>query len=370
MHIVQVVWYKIYPAITGGQKGIAGFTDSLSKQVTVSTLCSKDNAVDAKATHTILPILNTGKLQVLWPSNYIRILQYTKAVQATHLVLEHPYYMLLYYILPNKIKKILHSHNIEYLRAKHTHKWWWPVLYYIEKWATQKADMIWCKTKADQSFVVHNWHIPIAKTCIVPYGITKVTVHNELNENDDTLRKSLCIPNNHSIILLAASYNYAPNAEALLHLLNQVWPVIYKHNKHITLLLIGTHLPECLSAYNVSLPAHVHAVGQVANLAPYYAISTLLANTVLTAQGVQTKSIDALAQHCKVVMYHTAAHGMPVHEPNCVIVPVVNAEQYAAVVLAQLLLPKQNTSDEYISKHMWYGIVQSTLHYVRTYDEQ
>ena len=115
--IVSIVWFKIFPARFGGQKGIALFTRYLSQYFRIICLCSNDNEITDE-NFQVNPVLTSGKKQFFHLSGYNKILRLIKQSKCRYILLEHCYYGLVGVFLKRRLNKLLivHSHNIEYHR--------------------------------------------------------------------------------------------------------------------------------------------------------------------------------------------------------------------------------------------------------------
>ena len=118
--ILSLVWFKIYPARFGGQKGIAEFNEYLSQYYdAIDCLCASENEVSDKTKVQILPELPNNKWQFLNPLVWNKIYHRFKKGSYTHVVIEFPYYGYIGALLKRKgAFYILHAHNIEGERLK------------------------------------------------------------------------------------------------------------------------------------------------------------------------------------------------------------------------------------------------------------
>ncbi len=85
MKILSIVWFKVLPAKFGGQKGIANFNQYLSRLHPLVCICSADNEPGADIPYKVLPVLPTGKKQLLLPSAWRKIKQAAIQEKATQL---------------------------------------------------------------------------------------------------------------------------------------------------------------------------------------------------------------------------------------------------------------------------------------------
>ncbi len=142
--IISIIPYKILPARLGGEKGIALFTEYLGRLVPITGLSTKNNDVSAARSYKLLNILSNSKWRYANIFLYFTIKKIIRRQQATHLLIEHPYYGWLAWLLKKtlRITWIVHSHNIEYMRSKSIGRWWWKALKWYETWVYRKADIL------------------------------------------------------------------------------------------------------------------------------------------------------------------------------------------------------------------------------------
>ena len=137
--ILSIVWYKVHPAIFGGQKGIAGFNKELAREYSLVCLCSFNNEAGLETNYQVLPKLPVHKKQFLSPRCWETIRQVALKEKPTHIILEHPYHGIAAVKASRATgaKIILHAHNIESQRFRQLGKvWWWP-LHFFEKWRSK-----------------------------------------------------------------------------------------------------------------------------------------------------------------------------------------------------------------------------------------
>ncbi len=325
LNITQVCWYKVFPAVAGGQKGITHFYEALCKVANNTLICSNNNTT---ASQNILPILPKNKWQFLQSKNYKLIIETIKKNNSNIVIVEHPYYYLLYkWCKKNNCTFVVHSHNIEYKRLQKTGKWYWPLVYCIEKKAMQKSDYILCKTIEDSNFFAKHWNIPLHKLLHLPYGIQQLELPAKSDLRNVIIKK--CDLNEKvNLYLFAASFNYLPNQKALLHLLNDIWPAILLQNKNAHLIICGTFLEDFLQKNKIKIPLNITIAGCVNNIQEYMKACDVFINPVQIGEGIQTKCLESLAQHCTVVMYDCVANGMPIYLKNQKLFIANNTEQF------------------------------------------
>src|SRR5688572_25887338 len=118
--IVSIIPYKILPAQLGGEKGIALFNQYLAETVQITGIATRNNDPAYAKNYTVLNVLANSKSKYANPFLYFPVRKILKQQAATHLLIEHPYFGWLAWLLKHTtdITWVVHSHNIEYMRSK------------------------------------------------------------------------------------------------------------------------------------------------------------------------------------------------------------------------------------------------------------
>jgi len=230
MRFLSIVWYKVLPAYFGGQKGIALFNHYLSVDAPLDCLCSKNNESSINLPYNTIPALPNSKTQFLNPFCWKTIIATARKQKSTHLILEHPYYGIAGFLAKKilKIKLIVHSHNIEYLRFKELKKWWWPFLQWYEGWTYQQADLNIFKTTSDCNRAIHQFRLQQNKCVIIPYGTGGSFPFDEKTQARKEMEKLHGINADEKILLFAGTLDYLPNAEAVKAIYTIIAPELVK----------------------------------------------------------------------------------------------------------------------------------------------
>lgn len=304
MKIVSIVWYKVLPPVFGGQKGIAGFNQQLGKLVSLTCLCSKDNPPANELSYRLLPELPAHKWQFLQPSCWNKIRETISLEKATHLILEHPYHGIAAIRSRHRtgVKLIVHSHNIESRRFRELGKWWWPVLYQYEKRIHRKADLSLFKTEADFRWALQHFKLAENKCLLLPYGIDPQPFENIVNARVQ-LQQLYKISPDEKILLFAGTLDYEPNAEAVEVIYKEVVPRFNAKTFPFRILICGRNRKKAFQYLRAYQDSRVIMAGEVEDLNLYYEGADAFINPVQRGGGMQTKNIDALAQHLNVVCF-------------------------------------------------------------------
>jgi polysaccharide biosynthesis protein PslH len=308
MNVLGIVWYKVFPAKYGGQKGIASFHAHLAALLPLTTLCSKDNEPDTGIQYPVLPLLPTGKKQFLNPFVWLKIRSTCRDRQVTHLLVEFPYYGWLASRLKKRLglKFILHAHNIEGERFKTMRKTGWKWLARYEGWCFRQADLALFKTENDRRYAIEQYGLAAARTHIVPYGVEQGSLPTQQKHQiaGKWLRAKYNISLTEQVFLFCGTLSYPPNAAALAVIETELVPRLQSKGLSFKIIVCG--------AYQQS-PKHSAIVmaGEVPDISPYFFGADLFINPIIQGGGVQTKILEAIAHNLTVITTSLGATGIP-----------------------------------------------------------
>jgi hypothetical protein len=89
INVMSIVWYKVLPAKYGGQKGIAYFNQQLGKTVPLTCICSYENKTEESLSYNLKPVLPKSRWQFFNPLIWKKIINISKEINPSHIILEH-----------------------------------------------------------------------------------------------------------------------------------------------------------------------------------------------------------------------------------------------------------------------------------------
>ena len=312
--ILSVVWYKILPARFGGQKGIAEFNDHLSDYHTLFCLCSKNNQSDL-LNYTLLPELPVKNSQVINPSNWLKINRKIHELDISHLILEHCYYGLagIWAKRFSSVKLIVHAHNIESTRFREMGKWWWRLLWILEKQTYRHSDLVLFKTPQDKEFALSRFGLNANQCLVIPFGLNKTTIPatSEKEYAVSLIRKKHQINQNDKILLFTGTLDYLPNANALKLLVEKIIPMLSVMTKEPFKVLVCGRIINQEYHYLLELD-HEHYIyaGDVDNPENYLLAADVFLNPVTEGGGIKVKTMEALSYNLTVISTDHSARGI------------------------------------------------------------
>jgi glycosyltransferase involved in cell wall biosynthesis len=365
-NFLSIVWYRVLPPAYGGQKGIAHFNHFLGNKVRLSCLCSRNNVRDDKLSYEIINELPVSKFQFWNPLTRKQILSFIREGSFTHIIIEHPWHGWLgKYRKEYNFKLIVHAHNIEHLRMKAKNKWWWRVLKKTERNAFLSADHILFKTEKDRETATRLFHISAQKGHIVPYGILEMEqpfIDNSLRER---LRKKYNITPGDKILLFAGTLDYEPNVQAIEMITGHIIPLLQKKDFHFRVIICGA-LDE---KRTIRLNGHgnITVTGFIDPIQEYMQWADVFINPVTTGSGIQTKTIEAIANGCNVVSTSFAATGVSGYLINKKV--FVSADNDWDAFANNIILAASQSAlvpPQFYTDHNWQNTIDGLLQVITT----
>jgi glycosyltransferase involved in cell wall biosynthesis len=310
--VISIVSYPFLPAKTGGEKFIASFNKYFSgyhQLICVTT--KKNNPKDAKE-YEVINILSNSKLRYINIFYFFSLRKIIKQKNASHLIIEHPYYGWLGVLLKQfcNVKLIVHSHNIEGIRWKTLGKWWWKILWLYEKFTHRKADYNFFIQDEDKKYAIEKFGLDSSKCITVTYGIEwdKIPSRDELQKAKQQLRTIHNISAEKKILLFNGAFNYKPNLDALKKIIEVINPSLQQiKNFSYTIIVCGINIPEEIS---LSKNQNIIIVGFVEDISVYFKGADVFLNPITEGGGIKTKLVEALGNNLNVVSTEHGAIGI------------------------------------------------------------
>ncbi|MFL5811084.1 MAG: glycosyltransferase [Flavisolibacter sp.] len=333
--VISIAPYKFLPAKIGGQKGIALFNQYFSRyvQLVCLTIAGNENNL---ANYEAVELFPNSKWRYIDLFLFFRIRKILRQKQASHLLIEHPYFGWLGVLLKKftRVKLIIHSHNIEGNRFKTLGKWWASILWSYEKWTHRHADYNFFVTEADLNYAVQNFGLTASKCLVVTYGIERNAVPSkeEIIKAKQFVKNANHIGDDEKILFFNGSFNYAPNVDALNTIANVICPLLDTAGFKYKMIICGPWLTN--NHYD-----HPHLIikGFVDNIEPYVLAADVFLNPVMDGGGIKTKLVEAISYNVNAVSTHTGSTGVDpsICNGKLSLVEDGNWEVFAAHVIAQ-----------------------------------
>jgi glycosyltransferase involved in cell wall biosynthesis len=363
--IVSIIPYRIFPAQLGGEKGIALFTEYLAKRINITAITTQNNDPEYAKGYTLLNILSSSKLRYVNLFLFFRLKKILAREKATHLLIEHPYYGWLAWLLTSysNIKLIVHSHNIEYLRSRSIGRWWWKWLKKYEGWVYRKADKVFFISEDDRQVAISDLNVDKAKSLEITYGIELSEVPDDIENSRRLISIKHGINPGVKILLFNGALYHSTNYDALSVILEKVNPCLLKQaHFDYKILVCGKGLPDFFNSLKEYEDKNIIFAGFVDDISLYFKAADIFLNPILSGGGVKTKAIEALAMNCTVISSELGALGIrkEVCGNKLHIIQNDNWQKFSELVIAS---SKSDTKipESFFKYYYWGNIIEKVI---------
>ena len=313
--VISLVSYPFLPAKLGGQKGIALFNQYFAKHTRLVCITTQKNQPAAAEGYEVINSISNSKLRYINVFLFFRIRRLIKKEQATHLLLEHPYYgwlgILLKWFTP--VKLVIHSHNIEAQRWKTLGRWWWPVLFSYEKMTHRAAHYNFFIREEDRLFAIEQFGLQPTRAATITYGIDWDAPPTALEKLQYKLKLQQIhgIKPKTTIFLFNGTLDYGPNLDAVKTILDDINPRLVQTQKQYKIIICGKGLPSGMRELKDYAHQHIVYAGFVDDISLYFKGCDVFINPVIDGGGIKTKLVEALGYNLDVISSFSGATGVP-----------------------------------------------------------
>ncbi|RYY18382.1 MAG: glycosyltransferase [Chitinophagaceae bacterium] len=310
--IISIIPYKILPAQLGGEKGIALFNKYLADHVEITGIATQNNDPSYATNYQLLNILADGKSKYANPFLYFRIRKSILENKASHLLIEHPYFGWLAWLIKRTmdITWVVHSHNIEYMRSKSIGRWWWKALMWYERWVYKNADVVFFISEDDKKHAVEFLGIERAKSTAITYGIEQSAIPPDIDQAKSLIRSKHGIATDEKILLFNGALYHHTNYDALKVILDIINPVLLQNQLRYKIVVCGKGLPDFFNGLDSYSDKNIIYAGFVDDISIYFKAADVFLNPIISGGGVKTKAIEAIAMDCTVISTEIGALGL------------------------------------------------------------
>ena len=307
--VLSIAPYKYLKPRNGGHWGILAVDKVLSVHNDVFTLSVQSNEA-FETPFTQLNLLADKKTRYL-PFKLTRlIVEQARKRDVQHILCHHPY---LYFSVKRAARILgipffIRSHNIESERFRSMRKIWWPLVGFLEKMAYRHAKAVFYVTEEDAQWGREHYGLPAATSLVLPYPIS-----NAAFERTDVGRDE--VAHAHHIDPAVPWYcfmgdlSYAPNADAVKNILEEIYPRLKKTNAAFEILICGKGLGQDMQK-EIEATGNVHYLGFVDDLKSVLDHAQLMLNAVTYGGGVKVKVLEALSENLTVISTRNGATGI------------------------------------------------------------
>lgn len=167
------------------------------------------------------------------------------------------------------------------------------------------------------------------------------------------------------MISFMGKMNYAPNIDAVLHFIKNVYPSVKKKNPDLEFYIIGGHATKELMQYDGKMG--IHFLGFVEKPAQVLQKSALVIAPMISGSGLQNKILQAMFLGCAVLTTKIGADGMESAEKEDIII-VEDDEEMIAQMNRYMLDSMQEKRDQigqnarrYVMEHYSYEAIEKQI---------
>lgn len=312
MKVLSIVPYKVLPASLGGEKSISIFNEYLGAKVPLIVVSTRSNDIRQAKHYDMLNVLSDSRLRYMNVFQYFFFRKLILREKITHIILEHPYFGWLGYLLAKAlpVKYVVRSQNIEFMRSKSIGRWWWKGLKWYEQWVYKSCDLIFFISDDDRNFAVNHLGISPTKSITATYGIRL----NDIPSGKVLARKTLedrhGIQSHEAILLFNGALYHHTNYDAVTVILEKINPVLLKQNLEYKIVICGKGLPDEFNELRGHRDKNIIFAGFVDNISEYFLAADIFLNPILAGGGIKTKAVEALAHNCTVISTQIGAMGL------------------------------------------------------------
>ena len=310
--ITSIVPYKILPAQLGGEKGIALFNEYLGEIIPITAIATKNNNPSFARNYKLRNTLSNRKFKYVNPLLYFKLRRIIRQTKATHLLIEHPYFgwlaWLLKWSLP--ITFVVHSHNIEYMRSKSIGRWWWKALKWYEQWVYKKADIVFFISEDDKKHAIEVLKTDSKKSHAITFGVEIKETPTDIEICKQRIRALYNIDSETKILLFNGALYHHTNYDALSAILELINPVLLQQDIPYRIIVCVKGLPEFFNELKDYRDKNIIYAGFVDDITIYFKAADIFLNPIISGGGVKTKAIEAIAMNCTVISTTIGALGL------------------------------------------------------------
>ncbi len=360
LKILSIVPYRVLPAKLGGEKGIALFNEYLGKKIDLIAVTTQNNDPQYAKNYRVLNVLSNSRWRYANFFLYFRFRKLIRQQHISHLIIEHPYYGWLAWLLRKTapVTWVVHSHNIEYMRSRSIGRWWWKALKWYETWVYKKSDINFFISEDDKTHAVNELGIDLKKSHAITYGIEQSNLPEDREEARAWIQHKHAIPADTSILLFNGALYHHTNYDALSLILEKINPVLMADKQfNYRIIVCGLGLPEQFNDLNAYAEKNIIYAGFVDDISIYFKAADIFLNPILSGGGVKTKAIEAIGYNCTVISSELGALGLlrEVCKHKLVVVPGNDPVTFAGEVIRHSALD-ENTPPEFFGYYSWEGI--------------
>lgn len=312
IRILTIVPYKYLPAKLGGEKCINLFNQYLGEKVPLVAAATKNNVITEAKNYKVMKVFPVSRSRYMNPFLYFRLKRLIKENHVTHVMLEHPYYAWLGFLLQKTlpVKLLIHSHNIEYMRSKSIGRWWWKALKWYEAWAYKISDLNFFISEDDMEYAIKAFSLPASRNIPATYGIETKELPDDRHMARKIIEQKHGIRSDERILLFNGALYHHTNYDAVTIITREINPVLLQQHTPYKIIICGKDLPASFNDLVEFRDKNIIYAGFVEDISLYFKAADIFLNPIQAGGGVKTKAIEALSYNCTVISTELGALGI------------------------------------------------------------
>ncbi|MBN2100751.1 glycosyltransferase family 4 protein [Candidatus Dojkabacteria bacterium] len=313
--ILSLSPYNPYHTYSGATTRIFYLNSVLAKRYKVFIVVRNEG--DLTPTFDSIPIINSSNriISMMNPVLMIRLLLLVWK-EKIDLVYVNSFWLGLYafWLRIFGVPYFVDEQNVEFIRFKRVGNPIWRIAKIYEYFLCRFAMGITCTSEVDRNFLINQLGVVSSKIQVIRNGVDskKYQLNPKAREK---VRSELGIKDE-QVFYFNGHFKYAPNIEALEHILKYVVPVLQLHSKSVRLLIVGSgEIPEDLKDKLESYD-FVDVVGFVEILEDYISAADVCLVPLSSGGGTRIKIFEALRNGKYVISTPIGAEGIDVDFPN------------------------------------------------------
>jgi glycosyltransferase involved in cell wall biosynthesis len=232
-----------------------------------------------------------------------------------------------------------------------------------EKWFFNRADQILFVSPEDKNFAVHEWKIPQDKCVEVAFGVEIRQFPTDKDGCRQMLKAKHSLGDDETLLLFNGLLDYKPNLDALMIILNEINPLLLKHEAfRYKIIICGKRLPQELNQLKNYADKNVIYAGFVDDIEMYFKGVNVFLNPVQSGGGIKTKMVESIAFGTTVITTRTGASG--IYQNICgnklIVVPDNDWNSFAKAIVNNSS-KNEVTPPAYYEYYYWGNIVRKVI---------
>ena len=267
--VVFIVPYQFVPARNGGHKAAFGFAEYLAQRTDLLVLSTTNN--EPTGQFALIPVFRDIIFKYLNPLVGLKLMIRSTRHKAAFCITHQPFIAIWLMFLKRlfSFQCGVYVQNLEYQRFRSMGRWWWPVLYQIERLVYRKSDFLLFISPDDLAAGVAIFRLDPAKCLTANYGTDRNSPPVDRLIFKNKVRTKHHLPKDDRLFLFFGPQSYQPNLEAVRLIIRQIIPELEAKQVHsYRILICGGGLPEA-EQQELARYEQVHYLGFVDHIEDY-----------------------------------------------------------------------------------------------------